>query len=80
MKEDEDIFPSTFSEMKWIIGDLGEMKIQLRQDAKLMKKRTYRLNPKNKEKVQQELDKMFDERITVPIEESKWMSPIVVQD
>jgi hypothetical protein len=33
-----DIFPTTFTEMKGIAGELGEMKIPLRYDARPIKK------------------------------------------
>jgi len=42
-------------ELKWIKGDLGEMKIILKLDAKLVKHRSYRLNPRVKEKVKKEI-------------------------
>ena len=45
--------------MKGILGDIGVMKIPLKKDAKPFKKRPYRLNPKYKEKVRMELDKML---------------------
>lgn len=51
LKEYEDIFPRTLSKMKGITRDLGEMKIQLKPNAKLVKKRQYRLKPKYKENV-----------------------------
>ena len=56
------------------------MKIQLKSNANPIKKRSYQLNPKYKEEVKQELDKMFDAGIPVPVEESEWISPMVVQD
>ena len=68
LKEYQDIFPMSFSEMKGIAGDLGEMHIQLKPDAKPMKKQPYQLNPKYKEKVKQELDEMLT-RIISPIQE-----------
>ena len=34
LHEYQDIFPTIFSEMKGIVGNLGEMKIPLRPDAK----------------------------------------------
>ena len=34
MHEFQDLFPMKFSEMKGILGDLGEMKISLKPDAK----------------------------------------------
>ena len=47
----QELFPTNFSEMKGIIGDLGVMKIPLRPDAKPCKQIPYRMNPKYKEKV-----------------------------
>ena len=46
--EYQDLFPTKFSDLKEIIGDLGAMKITLKLDAKLIKQRPYRLNPKYK--------------------------------
>ena len=45
--------------MKGILGDLGVMRIPLKVDAKPMKQCPYRLNPRYKEKVRHELDKMI---------------------
>ena len=42
--------------------------------------RPYRLNPRYKEKVHKELDQMLDVGIIFPVEESKWISPMVVQN
>ena len=64
--------------MKGKVGDLGEMKIPLRPDAKPIKPRQYRLNPRYKEKVKFELDQMLVEGVIEHVEESKWISPIVV--
>ena len=50
------MFPTNFSKMKGITGDLGEMKIPLKPYAKPVKQRPYRLNPRYKEKVKAELD------------------------
>ena len=47
-----------FEDMKGILGDLGVMRIPLKEGAKPVKQRPYRLNPKYKEKVRKELDKM----------------------
>ena len=49
-----------FREMKVIVGYLGEMKIPLKPDARLVKQRPYRLNPCYKEKVKVELDHMLE--------------------
>ena len=37
LHEFQDLFPTIFFEMKGIVGDLGEMKIPLRPDAKPVK-------------------------------------------
>jgi hypothetical protein len=66
--------------MKGIKGLMGEMRIPLKPDARKFKKRPYRLNPKYKEKVKTELDRMLEVGIIEPIEESEWISPVVVQE
>jgi hypothetical protein len=66
--------------MKGIKGHMGEMNIPLKLDARPVKKRPYILNPKYKEKVKIELDRMFEAGIIEPVEESEWISPMVVQD
>ena len=55
------------------------MRIPLKEDAKPVKQRPYRLNPRYKEKVKDEIDKMLATGIIEPVEESEWVSPMVVQ-
>ena len=69
----------TFSKMKWIVGDLGEMNIPLKPGAKKIRQRPYKLNKKYKEKVKVKLHMMLEARIIEPVEESEWISPMVVQ-
>ena len=66
--------------MKCILGDIGVINIPLKPDANPVKQRPYRLNPKYKEKVRMELDKMLTAGIIEPIKESEWVSPMVVQE
>jgi len=66
--------------MKGIKGPMGEIRISLKQYAKLVKQRPYRVNPKYKEKVKIELDIMLEEWIIEHVKESEWISPMVVQD
>jgi len=80
LREYQDLFPTKFTELKGIIGDLGVMKIMLKPEMKLVKKRPYHLNPKFKEKVRLELDKMLTTGIIEPVEESNWVSPMSVQE
>ena len=72
------LFPMKFLEMKGILGDLGEMKILLKPDAKPVRQRPYCLNLRYKEWVRDELDWMLNAGIIESIEESKWISPMVV--
>ena len=74
------MFPTRFEDMKGILGDLGVMRIPLKEGAKPIKQCPYRLNPKYKEKVWKELDNMPAVGIIEPVKESEWVSPMVVQD
>ena len=78
--EYQDLFPTKFTNMKVIIGDPGMMKITLKPGTKPVKQRPYHLNPKYKEKVRLDLEKMLALGIIEPIEESDWVSLMVVQE
>jgi hypothetical protein len=65
--------------MKGIAGELGEMKIPLRPEARSIRQRPYRLNPIYKQKVKAKIDRMLEAKIIEPVEESEWISPMVVQ-
>jgi hypothetical protein len=80
LQEYHDLFPTTFSKMKGIEGDLGEMKIPLKPGAKPIRQRPYRMNSQYKEKVKAELDRMLVVGIIEPIEEYEWIIQMVVQD
>lgn len=80
LQEYEDLFPTKFIEMKGILGDLTIMRIPLKEGVNPIKQCPYRLNPRYKEKVRQELDKMTAFGIIEAMEESEWVSPMVVQD
>ena len=56
------------------------MRIPLKEDARTVKQRPYRLNPRYKEKVKDEIDKMLAAGIIEPMEESECVSPMVVQE
>jgi hypothetical protein len=80
LHEYQDLFPTKFTDMKGIKGPMGEMRIPLKLDVNPVKHRPYRLNMKYKEKVKIELDRMLEAGIIEPMEESEWISPMVVQD
>ena len=78
LREYIDLFRTTFKEMKGIAGELGEMKIPLKSEVRLIRQRPYRLNPIYKQKVKVEIDRMLEAGIIKPVEESEWVSPMVV--
>jgi hypothetical protein len=53
--------------MNGIEGDLGDMKIPVKLRANPVHQRPYRLNPRYKEKVKDEIGKMLDARIIEPV-------------
>jgi hypothetical protein len=78
LREYNNLFPTTFIEMKGILGELGEMKIPLRPEARPIRQRPYRLNPIYKQKVKEEIDRMLEDGIIKPVEESEWIISMVV--
>jgi len=80
LREYQDLFPTKIMDLKEIIGDLGMMKITLKLDAKPVKEKPYHLNPKYKEKVCKELNKIPVAKIVEPVEEYEGVSPLVVQE
>lgn len=74
------MFQTKFFDLKRIISDLGVMKITLKPNEKLVKQHPYQLNPKFKEKVHEQLDKMIATGIIEPVEESNWVISMMVQE
>ena len=58
---------------------MGEMKIDIKHDARPVKKRSYKLVHKYKEIVKKEIDNMLAVGIIYPIDQSKWVRPMVMQ-
>jgi hypothetical protein len=63
-----------------IAGEMGEMNMPLKPDARHVRQRPYKLNPLYKKKVKAELDQMLQVGIIEPMEESEWISPMVVHE
>jgi hypothetical protein len=55
------------------------MRIHLKPSVKPVKQRPYRLNSKYKEKMNIKLNRMMEARIIEIVEESEWISPMVIQ-
>lgn len=58
---------------------MGEMKIDLLLETKLVNNRPYKLAHKYKEIVKTEIDNMMAVRIIYLVNQSEWESPMVVQ-
>jgi hypothetical protein len=61
----------TFTKMKGITGELGEIKIILKPDARHVRKIPYRLNPMYNRKVKEKINRMLEAIIIESIEEFK---------
>jgi hypothetical protein len=79
LREYSDLFLATFIEIKRIAGDLGEMKIPLKRDARPIRQRPYRLNPVYKKMMKAKLDQMLEVGSIELVEEYEWISPMVVK-
>ena len=58
---------------------MGEMKIDIKPNARPIKKRPYNLTHKYKEIVKKEIDNMLAARIIYLIDQSEWEIPMVVK-
>ena len=79
-REYQHLFPNNFSKMKEIERELGEIKIPLKPNMKTAKHILEILNPKYKEKVKEEIEKMLLARIIEIVDESVWIILMVIQD
>jgi hypothetical protein len=80
LHEYSNLFPTTFTEMKAIAGEFGDMKIPLRPEVRLIRQRPYRLNPIYKKKFKAKINRMLESDIIEPVKESEWISLMVIQD
>ena len=79
LKEFQDVFSIDYKYLKGLVHEMGEMNIDTKPDVRPMKKRPYKLAHKYKEIVKKEIDKMLAAGIIYPIDQSEWVSPMVVQ-
>jgi hypothetical protein len=66
--------------MKGIEGEIGDMKIHLKTEARPVRQRPYRLNLVYKKKVKAKISRMLEAGIIEPVEEYEWIRPMVVQE
>jgi hypothetical protein len=78
--EYNDLFPTTFIEMKGIAGEMREMKIPLKPEVRPIRKIPYILNPIYRHRFKEKINQILESGINEPVEESEWIRPMVVQD
>ena len=66
----------TLDDLKGISPTLCQHKINLEEDAKLVRDHQRRLNPKMKEVVRKEILKLLEAGIIYPVADSQWVSPV----
>ena len=71
LKEYQDVFARDYKDLKGLVEEMGEMKIDLLPKATPMKKRSYKLANKYKEIVKTEIDNMLREGIIYPVDQSE---------
>ena len=79
LKEYQDVFARDYKDLKGLVEEMGEMKIDLLLEAIPVKKRPYKLADKYKEIVKTKIDNMLIAGIIYPVDQSEWASPMVVQ-
>ena len=78
LKEYQDVFSIYYKDLKGLIEEMGEMKINLILEAKPVKKRPYKLAHKYKDIVKMEIDNMLVAGIIYLVDQSKWEIPMVM--
>ena len=76
--EFKDVFAWSHQELTGINLAYGEHKIDLEDNARPVRQRQYRLNPKYSLKVEEELDTLLDAGFIYLVKQNEWVSPIVI--
>ena len=78
LREFQDVFAWAPSDLRGISSGLGQHRIDLVDGATPVRQRQYRLNPKYSLMVKDEIDKLMEAGFIYPVDNSEWVSPIVV--
>jgi hypothetical protein len=68
LREYNDLFPMTLTEMKGIARDLEEMRMPLKTEARSVRERPYKLNLIYKQKLKAEINRMLEDGIIESLE------------
>ena len=71
LKEFQDVFARDYKDLKGLVHEMGEMKIDIKPDARPVNKRPYKLAHKYKEIVNKDINNMLAVGIIYPIDQSE---------
>jgi hypothetical protein len=77
-KDTQDVFAWTYKDLKGVPPKICQHQIVLEANAKPVRQRQYRMNPKYSLMVKEETDKLLECGFIYPVPYSEWVSPIVV--
>jgi hypothetical protein len=77
-KDTQDVFAWTYKDLKGVPPEICQHQIVLETNAKPIRQRQYRMNPKYSLMVKEEIDKLLECGFIYPVPYSEWVSPIVV--
>ncbi len=78
LKEFKDVFSWIYKDLKGILPELAQHRIELDTSIPSTHQATYRLNPNYATTIKQDIDKLLVARFVQLVEEARWLSPIVV--
>jgi hypothetical protein len=78
LKDYSDVFAWAPTDLEGIPAELGEHSIDLQEGAVPVRQRQYRLNPRYSLMVKEEIDRLLEAGFIYPVNNSEWVSPIVV--
>jgi hypothetical protein len=78
LKEFKDVFSWTYKDLKGILLELAQHRIELNTSIPPAHQARYKLNLNHVVVVKHDIDKLLVARFIQPIEETRWLSPIVV--
>jgi hypothetical protein len=76
-KEFVDVFAWCYEDLKSYDTTIIQHKIPIKEDHNPFKKKIRRIDPKLMPLIEQEIKKMYDAKIIVPLRFSKWVSNLV---
>ena len=77
--EYQDVFVRDFKYLEGLVQEMGEIKIEIKPNARVVKKCLYKLIHRYTEIVKKEIDNMITARIIYPVDQLECASHMVVQ-